>query len=57
MNIDIIVSKYEEILKQVGVLERLNRTFVDHKIVKMNKPKNKSKNSLIRNNKTKKNVM
>jgi hypothetical protein len=55
MSIDLIVSKYEEILKQVGVLERLNRTFVDHKIVKNNK--NKTKNSLIRNNKTKKNVM
>jgi len=55
MDINLIISKYEEILRQTGVLERLNRTFVDHKIVKNNK--NKTKNSLIRNNKTKKNVM
>jgi len=55
MDINVIISKYEDILRQTGVLERLNRTFVDHKIVKNNK--NKTKTSLIRNNKTKKNVI
>jgi serine/threonine protein kinase len=55
MDINLIISKYEEILRQTGVLERLNRTFVDNQIV--NKTKNKTKNKTIRNKKTKKNVI
>jgi hypothetical protein len=55
MNIDVIINNYEEVLRQTGVLGRLNLTFVDHKIVKINK--NKSKSNVIRNNKTKKNVV
>jgi len=55
MDINVIISKYEDVLRQTGVLERLNRTFVDHQIV--NKNKIKTKSNIIRNNKTKKNVI